>query len=110
MSAAPETFSTRNAIQGGQVTAGTTTVIGDKAVTMSIAFVPLGVVTVPIQDFQLYWVSLVFVALMPTMFAALIHLGSSESEHDFKRWQVLVLDGLYLACVCVTVFWMLNIL
>ena len=109
VSAAPEAFSTRSAIQSGQVTAGSTAVIGDKAVTMSIAFVPLGLVTVPIQNFQLYWVSLAFVALMPTTFAALIHVGSSEPAHGFKRWQVLVLDGFYLAYAGVTVFWVLNI-
>ena len=110
VSAAPEAFSAWNAIQSGQVTAGTTTVIGDKAVTTSIAFVPLGLVTVPIQNFQLFWVSLAFVALMPATYAALLHFGSSEYAHGFKRWQVLVLDGLYLAYGGIVIFWVLNIL
>ena len=109
VAAAPEAFSTRSAIKGGQVTAGTTTVIGDKATSMSLALVPLGVVTVPIQNFQLYWVSLAFVVFMPTTYAALIHWGSSEHAPGVKRWQVLALDGLYLAYVGVMVFWVLNI-
>ena len=109
VSAAPEAFSTRSAIQSGQVTAGTTTVIGDKAVTMTIAFVPLGLVTMTIQNFQLFWVSLAFVALMPATFAALIHMGSSDPKHGFKRWQVLILDGLYLAYIGIVIFWVLNI-
>lgn len=109
VAAAPEAFSTRSAIKGGQVTAGTTTVIGDKANSMSLALVPLGLVTVPIQNFQLFWVSLAFVVIMPATYAALIHWRSSEPAHGFKRWQVLILDGLYLAYVGVVIFWVLDL-
>ena len=108
LAAAPEIFATWSVVRSGQVTAGTTSVIGDNAVTMTIAFFPLGLVTVPVQDFQLFWVNLLFVAVMPATYAALIHWGSDE--HGFKRWQVLLFDSLYVAYIGIVVFWVLNIL
>jgi cation:H+ antiporter len=38
----------------GQFTSGTTGVITDNTVTMTIALVPLAIMTVPIEQFQLY--------------------------------------------------------
>ena len=108
LAAAPEIFATRSVVRSGQVTAGTTSVIGDNAVTMTIAFFPLGLMTVPVQDFQLFWVNLLFVAVMPATYAALIHWGAGE--HGFKRWQVLLFDTLYVAYISIVVFWVLNIL
>ena len=108
LAAAPEIFATWSVVRSGQVTAGTTSVIGDNAVTMTIAFVPLGLVTVPVQDFQLFWVNLLFVAAMPATYAVLIHWGSDE--HGFERWQVLLFDGLYVAYIGIVVFWVLNVL
>ena len=108
VAAAPEIFATWSVIRSGQVTAGTTSVIGDNAVTMSIAFFPLGLVTVPIRDFQLFWVNLAFVALMPATYALFLHWGAPE--HGFKRWQVGLFDGLYLLYVAIMVFWVLNLL
>ena len=108
MAASPEVFATWSVVRSGQVTAGTTSVIGDNAVTMTVAFFPLGLVTVPVNDFQLFWVNLTFVALMPATYAALIHWGSPE--HGFKRWQVLLFDGIYLAYLGIMVFGVLNML
>ena len=52
MTTAPEIFKTWSVVKGGEVTAGTTSVIADNAVTMTVAFFPLALVTTPIQDFQ----------------------------------------------------------
>lgn len=108
LAAAPEIFATWSVVRSGQVTAGTTSVIGDNAVTMTIAFFPLGLVTVPVQDYQLFWVNLLFVAIMPATYAVLIHWGSDE--HGFNRWQVLLFDSLYIVYIGIVIFWVLNIL
>jgi cation:H+ antiporter len=108
MAALPEIFATWSVTKSGQVTSAATSVLGDHAVTMTIAFFPLALVTVPVKDFQLYWVNLAFVALMPALYAALLHWGSRE--HGFKRWEVLVIDGAYLAYLAVVLFWVLNVL
>lgn len=108
VAAAPEVFATWSVIRSGQVTAGTTSVIGDNAVTMTVAFFPLGLVTAPVNDFQLFWVNLTFVELMPVTYAALIHWGSPE--HGFKRWQVGLFDGIYAAYTGIMAFGVLNII
>lgn len=61
----PEVFATWSVARSGQVTAGTASVIGDHTVTMTVAFVPLVLVTVPVQSFRLFWVNLLFVILLP---------------------------------------------
>lgn len=50
---------------------------------MTVAFVPLALVTVPVQNVQLYVVNVIFVILMPVAYAVLIHIGSHE--HGFER-------------------------
>ena len=40
---------------------------------MMLALVPLGLLTVPIRNFQLFWLNLTLVALMPALYVALIH-------------------------------------
>lgn len=108
MSTAPEVFKTWSVVKSGQVTAGTTSVIADNAVTVTIGFFPLALVSVPVGNYQLYWVNLLFVALMPAAFAVLTHFGSDE--HGLKRWQVLTLDSVYLIYLAVMLFSVLNIL
>lgn len=108
MSTAPEVFKTWSVAKAGQITPATTSVIPDNAVTMTVAFFPLALVTVPIENFQLYWVNLAFVALMPALYAAFVHWGSEE--HGFKRWQVLAFDGAYLLYLAVMLFWVLDVL
>lgn len=107
MAVFPELFATWSVIRSGQVTSGATSVLGDHAVTMSVAFVPLALTTVSIENFRLYWVNLAFVAMMPMAYAGLLHWGSSE--HGFKRWEVVVLDCIYGIYVAITVFWVLNL-
>jgi cation:H+ antiporter len=106
--ALPEVFATWSVTRSGQVTSATTSVIGDHAVTMTVAFLPLALVTVPVEDFQLFRVNLAFVALVPAAYAALIHWGSKK--HGFTLRQVLLLDGIGLAWVAVVLFGVLNVL
>ena len=54
MAAAPEVFATWCVVRSGPVAAGTTSVIGDNALTMMVTFFSLGLVTVPVNDFQLF--------------------------------------------------------
>lgn len=86
MSTAPEVFKTWSVSRSGQVTAGTTSVIADNAITMTVAFVSLALESVPIENFQLYWVNFLFVALMPALYTAFVSWGGKEP--GFKRWQV----------------------
>lgn len=83
--------------------AGTTSITGDNAVTMTVAFLPLAVVTVPIENFQLYWVYLTSVAIVAATFGLLIYFGSA-GECGFERWQVLALVGVYLLYLIMTIF------
>lgn len=107
MAALPELFATWSIVRSGQVTAGTTSVLGDHAVTMTVAFIPLALVTVPVENVRLYAVNMVFVAVMPTAYAALVHWGSDE--HGFKRWEVSVLDAIYVLYVAIVAIWILNL-
>ena len=107
MAALPELFAVWSVTRSGQVTAATTSVMGDHAVTITLAFLPLAIVGLSVENFQLLWVNLVFVALMPLAYAAFVHFG--HKEHGFKLWQVLSLDAGYLLYVAVVVFWVLNV-
>lgn len=103
VAALPEAFATRSVARSGQITSATTSVIGDHAVTMTLAFIPLTIVTTQIQDLRLFMLSLAFVALMPVLYAGFIHFGGRD--HGFKRWQVFVFPAVYLAFVALVVFW-----
>lgn len=107
IAALPEVFATRSVVRSGQVTSGTTSTIGDNAVTLTIALLPLALVTLPVKDFQLFWVNLAFLALMPALYASFIHWGSEE--HGFKLWQVIALDIVYLVYLAVMFFLVLNV-
>lgn len=54
MAASPELFATWSIVRSGQVTVDVTSVLGDYAVTMTVAVVPLVLTTVPIEEIQLY--------------------------------------------------------
>lgn len=90
MSTLPEIFATWSVVRSGQFTSGTTGVITDNAVTMTIALVPLAFVTVLIDNFQLYWVNHIFLLVMPIVFSAFIYWSAEES--GFTLWQVIVFD------------------
>ena len=79
MAALPELFAVWSVTHSGQVTSATTSVIGDHAVTMTVAFLPLALMTLNVQNFQLFWINLVFVALIPTVYAA-FSLGHASAR------------------------------
>lgn len=107
MTTAPEVFKTWSVVKGGEVTAGTTSVIADNAITMTVAFFPLALVNTPVQDFQLYWVNLAFVGLMPLLYSLFVH--QSKDLHGFSRWQVFVFDAAYVAYLFVMAFFVLKL-
>ncbi|MDV2994556.1 MAG: hypothetical protein N4J56_004210 [Chroococcidiopsis sp. SAG 2025] len=98
LSIAPEVFATWSVARSGQVTAATTNVIADNMVTMTLAFFPLALVTLPIEDLQLFSVNLAFVALLGAIYAALIYFGSEK--YSFQLWEVVALSGVYLVGLC----------
>lgn len=75
---------------------------------MTLAFLPLALVTVPISNFRIFWVNSIFVALVPMAYAAFVHWGGKE--HGFKLWQVIAFDGLYLAYLAVMFIGVLNVI
>lgn len=107
LSIAPEVFASWSVARSGQVTAATTNVIADNTVTMTLAFFPLALVTLPIEDLQLFSVNLAFVALLGAIYAALIYFGSEK--YSFQLWEVVALSGVYLVYLAVMLFGVLNI-
>ncbi|WP_228039825.1 hypothetical protein [Nodosilinea sp. LEGE 07088] len=107
MAMLPELFATWSITRSGQITAAIASVIGDHAVTMTVAFFPLALATVPISNLPLFITNLVFVALVPTAYAALIHWGTPE--HGFALWQVLGLDSLVLVYLAIVLGGILNV-
>lgn len=91
IAALPEGFATWKVTRSGQITSGVSSVIGDHAVTLTVALLPLALVTVPINNLKLMWLNLSFVAVMPALYALFIHFGRDRGgHHGFKRWQVLL--------------------
>jgi len=107
MAALPEIFATWSVARTGQVTPAVTSVIGDHAVTMTVAFLPLALVGVPVENPQIYFVNLVFVALVPILYAAFIWWGGRQK--GFKRWQVITLASTYLVYVAVMLVGVLGV-
>ena len=108
MTTAPEVFKTWSVVKGGEVTAGTTSVIADNAITMTVAFFPLALVNTPVEDFQLYWVNLAFVGLMPLLYTLFVH--QSKELHGFSKWQVFIFDAAYIVYLLVMIFFILKLL
>ncbi|MFH5804648.1 sodium:calcium antiporter [Alienimonas sp. DA493] len=107
VAALPELFATWKVVRSGQVTSGVTSVIGDHAVTLTVALLPLALVTVPVENFRLLWVNLTFVALMPALYAALIYVGrgGDRDGYGFRRWQALLFPVALAAWLLLVVFW-----
>lgn len=102
----PELFAVCSVTRSGQVTAATASVIGYHGVALAVAFFPLALVGVPVQDLLLFSVNPAFVALVPAVYATLIHWGRA---HGFRLWEVLTLDGLYLLYLAIMLVWVLNV-
>ncbi|MBL0422529.1 hypothetical protein JI739_19440 [Ramlibacter sp. AW1] len=103
IAALPEVFATWYVARSGQVTSGATSVLGDHVVTMTLAFIPLTIVGMPIENLTLFWTTLSFVALMPALYACFLWWGGEPT--GFRLWQVVALPLVYLAFVALIVFW-----
>ena len=107
MAALPELFAVWSVVRSGQVTSATTSVIGDHAVTMTVAFLPLALVTLPVDNLPLFATVLAFATIMPVAYAAFVHWGGGE--HGISLRQVLAYGGLLLAYVAVMLFGVLGV-
>ena len=94
MAVLPELFAAWSVARSGQMTSAIGSVIGDHTVTMTIAFLPLALVTTPVGNLSIFAINFVFVAIMPALYAGFIQWGWREP--GFKLWQILVLLGVYL--------------
>lgn len=108
LSIAPEVFATWSVARSGQMTAATTSVIADNTVTMTLAFFPLAMVGVAIEDGVLFTVNLAFVALLGIAYAALIQWG--RQKHSFELWEVGVLVGIYFIYIAVLLVGVFKVL
>lgn len=106
LSIVPEVFATWSVAKSGQVTAATTSVIADNTATMTLAFFPLALVTLPVENMLLYTVNLGFVALMGATYAAFIYWG--KPNNSFSLQEVAILNGIYFVYLAVMVFGVLN--
>ena len=100
MTALPQVFTTWSVVRSGQVTSGVTSVFADHTMTFTLAALPLGIVGVPINNYPLVAVAMVFVALMPVLFSVLMLRRDRGDEQAMRLSDVLVFAGavaLYLA-------------
>ncbi|MEL6164202.1 MAG: sodium:calcium exchanger [Cyanobacteria bacterium J06641_2] len=107
LSIVPEVFATWSVARSGQFTAATTSVIADNTATMTLAFFPLALVTLPVDNMLLYSVNLAFVALLGIIYSAFLYLGKPSYSFSFK--EVLILNGIYIVYLAVMVFGVLKV-
>ena len=105
MAALPEVFATWSVARAGQVTPAVTSVVGDHAVTLTLSFVPLALVGLPLADLRLFAVNLAGVALVAALYAGFIWWGGAEK--GFQRWQVAGLAAVAPLWAAVVYFWAL---
>jgi cation:H+ antiporter len=91
LSIVPEVFATWSVASSGQLTAATTSVIADNTATMTLAFFPLALVTLPVENLLLYTVNLIFVAIFGIIYAAFLYWG--KPNYSFSLQEVLTLNG-----------------
>ena len=102
LSIAPEVFATWSVAKSGQVTAATTSVIADNTATMTLALFPLALVGLQIQDFRLFTINLIFVALLAIAYAAFIRWG--KQKNSFELWEIVSLIAIYLIYLAIMIF------
>ena len=100
MTALPAWFAARSVARAGQVTPAVTSQLADNTMALSVAALPLALITVPVQNFPVFVTVLSFVAVMPVLFAVLVHTG--RGEHGFTKTQVWIMLAA-LAAYLVTV-------
>ena len=107
LSIVPEVFATWSVAGSGQLTAATTSVIADNTATMTLAFFPLALVTLPVENLLLYSVNLAFVAILGIIYAAFLYWG--KPNYSFSLKEVLILNGVYVVYLAVMVFGVLKV-
>lgn len=109
LAALPEVFATWSVAKSGQITSAVTSVIGDHAVTLTVAFFPLALVGLPVENLILFVTVLSFVGLVGILYSAFINWGNSKNEQGFKRWQVYTLGSVLIIYIGVILFGVLKI-
>lgn len=99
LTALPAAFATWAVTRSGQVTSGVSSPFGDNTVALTLGALPLAIVGLPVQNVPLFLTVLAFVALMPAVYAALVHLGRGQG---LQGKQVLVLSGVLVAYAVAT--------
>ncbi len=66
---------------------------------MTLAFFPLALVTIPVEDVQLYTINLTFVALLAAAYAVIIRWGGQKNSFSFK--EILGLNAIYFVYLAV---------
>ncbi|WP_293165321.1 sodium/calcium exchanger protein [Okeania sp. SIO2C9] len=106
LSIIPEVFATWSVAKSGKFTAATTSVIADNTATMTLAFFPLALVSLPVENIKLYSVNLFFVALLGVFYSLFIYFGKPKYSFYFK--EVLVLNSIYIIYLLVMIFGVLK--
>ena len=107
MAALPEVFATWSVARSGQVTPAVTSVVGEHAVTLTVAFLPLALTSLAVQDLPLFLVNLAFVALVAALYAAFLWWG--EGGTGLARWQVAALACTYPVYLAIVLFGVLGV-
>ncbi|MDY6784274.1 MAG: sodium/calcium exchanger protein [Cyanobacteriota bacterium] len=107
LSIAPEVFATWSVARSGQMTAATTSVIADNTATMTLAFFPLALVGIPIENFALFSVNLGFVALLAALYSAFIQWG--KRKYSFELWEVATLIVVYFIYLAIVLIGILKV-
>lgn len=107
VAAMPEAFATWSVSRTGQVTPAMTSVLGDHAVTMTVAFLPLALVGVPVDDMQLFGTVFAFAGLVALLYTVFLRCG--HPEPGFERWQVVALGSVLVVYPAVMLGWVLDV-
>ena len=99
LSIVPEVLATWSIAKSGQMTAATTSAIADNMVTMTIAFFPLAVVSLPVEDLEIYTINLCFISLLALAYAAFIYYGNPKNSFSFL--EIIGLNSIYIIYLAV---------
>ncbi|MEC9489476.1 MAG: hypothetical protein UMU04_00880 [Halanaerobiales bacterium] len=101
----PEIFQAWNISKEGEVTSGTTSVIADNVITLTIGFVPLALVSTVITDLTLYIINILFIALMPLFYT--IFIRENRERYGFTKAEIFtfnLLYGIYILAILIFLF------
>ena len=97
VAALPEVFATWKVTRRGEVDAGITSTLGDNAVTMTLALIPLALVGLSLHNLPLTALSVAFAAFMPAHYAlAIWRTKKATGTAGFRRGQLWLFGGALL--------------